>query len=73
MFTSLLIIPAAVTALAYACGYAGMMLSPMHICYVVTCEYFHTPLWRTYHYIIGPTVTTLLASLALSALYYYFP
>ena len=65
-------VAAAVTALAYACGYAGMMLSPMHICYVVTCEYFHTPLWRTYRYIIGPTAVILLTSLTLSALYYHF-
>lgn len=71
MFTSLLLIPAAVTALAYACGYAGMMLSPMHICYVVTCEYFGIPLWRSYIYIIGPTAVMLLTSLVLSALYYH--
>jgi len=40
----------------------------MHICYVVTCEYFHTPLWRTYRYIIGPTAVILLTSLTLSGL-----
>ena len=64
-------VAAAVTALAYACGYAGMMLSPMHICYVVTCEYFHTPLWRTYRYIIGPTLIITLAAITLSVLYYH--
>ncbi len=28
--------------LAYGCGYIGMMLSPVHICLVVTNEYFKT-------------------------------
>ncbi|MCX7635328.1 MAG: DUF401 family protein, partial [Syntrophales bacterium] len=36
----------AATVLAYAFGYIGMMFSPVHVCYVVTCAYFRTPLWR---------------------------
>jgi len=60
---------ASATALAYACGYAGMMLSPLHICYVVTCEYFQIPLWRTYRHIAGPTALIVLFSLALATIY----
>jgi hypothetical protein len=64
-------VAAAVTALAYASGYAGMMLSPLHICYVVTCEYFQTTLWRTYRYIIGPTVIMIFSAIVLSIVYYH--
>ncbi len=35
---------AATTILAYASGYAGMMLSPVHVCLLVTNEYFGTSL-----------------------------
>ena len=34
-------------ALAYACGYAGMLLSPVHICLIVTNEHFKTDLGRS--------------------------
>jgi len=30
--------------LAGACGFAGMMLSPLHVCMVVTAEHFRTSL-----------------------------
>jgi integral membrane protein (TIGR00529 family) len=61
---------AATTSCAYAFGYMGMILSPIHSCYVVTCEYFETPVLATYRYIAGPCVLILLASLILSGLYY---
>jgi hypothetical protein len=60
---------AATTACAYAFGYMGMMLSPIHVCYVVTCEYFKTPLLQTYQYIAGPVGVILITSLVLSKLY----
>jgi hypothetical protein len=28
--------------LAYGFGFIGMMLSPVHLCFLVTQEYFHT-------------------------------
>jgi len=63
-------VTAATTACAYAFGYMGMMLSPIHVCFVVTCEYFKTPLFENYRYLIGPIVTILTVSLILSGLYY---
>ena len=58
------------TACAYAFGYIGMMISPIHACFVVTCEYFKSPIVGTYRYIAGPCAFILLTSLMLSGLYY---
>ncbi|MCX5858176.1 MAG: DUF401 family protein [Deltaproteobacteria bacterium] len=63
-------VAAATTAFAYTFGYMGMMLSPMHACFVVTAEYFKTSIFSAYRYIIGPAFVILLASILLSALYY---
>ena len=63
-------ISAATTSCAYAFGYMGMIISPIHACFVVTCEYFETPITGTYRYIAGPCAIILLTSLILSGLYY---
>ena len=62
-------VAAATTAFAYTFGYMGMMLSPMHACFVVTAEYFKTSIFGAYRYIIGPAFVILLTSILLSALY----
>jgi hypothetical protein len=64
-----LAVAAATTAFAYTFGYMGMMLSPLHACFVVTAEYFKTPLFGVYRYIIGPALVILLTAIVLSALY----
>lgn len=61
---------AATTAFAYSFGYMGMMLSPMHACFVVTAEYFCTTVFGAYRYIIGPVIIILLTSVVLSVIYY---
>ncbi len=61
---------AATTAFAYSFGYMGMMLSPMHACFVVTAEYFCVTVFGAYRYIAGPVIMILLASVILSGLYY---
>jgi len=61
---------AATTAFAYSFGYMGMMLSPMHACFVVTAEYFCTTVFGAYRYIIGPVVIILLTAIVLSGIYY---
>jgi hypothetical protein len=63
-------ISAATTALAYGFGYMGMMISPIHACFVVTCEHFSTPMLATYRYIAGPILVILMASVIMSGLYY---
>ena len=50
-------------SLAYAFGYMGMMLSPVHVCFVVTRDYFHAGLGASYRHIIGPAALVLVLSL----------
>jgi hypothetical protein len=61
---------AAATACAYSFGYMGMMISPMHVCFVVTGEYFRCSIYGTYRYLAGPVVLMLLAALLISSFYY---
>ena len=60
----------AATVAAYACGYAGMILSPVHVCFVVTCEYFKTRLVHVYRHILGPAAIVLTGALLIAGLYY---
>jgi uncharacterized protein len=63
---------AAVTSLAYSSGYLGMMFSPLHVCFVVTCEYYSTRMAKVYRYLAGPSWVVLITALFLSAFYYKF-
>jgi integral membrane protein (TIGR00529 family) len=56
-------------ALAFGSGFAGVMLSPVHLCYVLTCEYFQADIARVYHRLLIPSALVLLA--ALIPLYVY--
>ncbi|MHB8810057.1 MAG: DUF401 family protein, partial [Desulfobulbaceae bacterium] len=47
---------ASALVLAFGMGYAGMMLSPVHLCYVLTRRYFISGLFPTYVYIIPCTL-----------------
>jgi hypothetical protein len=53
-------------ALAYACGHFGQMLSPIHLCYVVSNRYFKTPFAPVYRHLLPPVLLTAL----LTALYF---
>ncbi|MDY6851859.1 MAG: DUF401 family protein, partial [Thermodesulfobacteriota bacterium] len=55
-------------SLAYAFGYMGIMLSPVHLCFLVTKDYFSASLLKTYRYLIGPVLTVLLSVLVLFGL-----
>lgn len=56
-------------ALAFGSGFAGVMLSPVHLCYVLTCDYFQADIARVYHRLLVPSALVLLA--ALIPLYLY--
>lgn len=47
-----------VLVLAFSMGYAGMMLSPVHLCYVLTRRYFISGLFPSYVYILPCTLVT---------------
>jgi hypothetical protein len=56
--------------LAYAWGYAGMMASPVHLCLLLTRDYFRAELWRIYRrHLLPLTALTLTASTLLFMLY----
>ncbi len=53
----------ALVALAFGSGFAGVMLSPVHLCYVLTCEYFHADIAKVYHRLFLPSACVLVAVL----------
>lgn len=46
-------------ALAFSSGFAGVMLSPVHLCYVLTCEYFQADIAKVYHRLLLPSALVL--------------
>jgi integral membrane protein (TIGR00529 family) len=57
-----------VVSLSYISGFAGMILSPVHICLIVTNEHFRTRLPASLTGLLKPAAAVLLAAL----LYYFF-
>lgn len=51
--------------LAYACGFAGMMLSPVHVCFIVTNEYFKTDIIHNGIRLIRPALCIVVMGLFL--------
>jgi len=52
-------------ALAYTFGYMGMMLSPVHLCFLVTKDYFKAGLLRSYRHLILPALGVMLSAVLL--------
>lgn len=50
-------------ALAFAAGFAGVMLSPVHLCYVLTCDYFNADIARVYRRLLLPSLLVMAAAL----------
>ncbi len=48
---------------AFASGFAGVMLSPTHLCLLLTLRYFKADMAGTYRLMYGPVVLVLLAGL----------
>ena len=46
-------------ALAYTFGYMGMMLSPVHLCFLVTKDYYKANLLKCYRHLLLPTLTVM--------------
>ncbi len=57
--------------LAYAGGYAGVMLSPVHLCLVLTAEYFKADLGAVYREVVKPVSVVLGFALAAYLVFYY--
>ncbi len=48
--------------LAMVCGFAGVLLSPLHLCLVLSNEYFQTRLSSVYRYLWFPCIALILAA-----------
>ncbi|MEE4352643.1 MAG: DUF401 family protein [Desulfatiglans sp.] len=48
--------------LAYTFGYMGMMLSPVHLCFLVTKDYFGASLIKSYRHLFKPAFTIMAVS-----------
>jgi len=46
-------------ALAYTFGYMGMMLSPVHLCFLVTKDYYRADMMKSYRRLILPVLSVL--------------
>ena len=55
-------------ALATFAGFTGVMISPIHICFVLTCDYFHADLADTWRQMVLPCLSFLGSGVALFAL-----
>lgn len=54
------------TVIAYSFGFAGMMLSPVHVCHIVTAEYFKSSLNKSSLSMIIPSSVVMAGGLIIS-------
>lgn len=57
-------------ALIYTSVYMGHNISPMHLCFAVTCQYFKTRVNRLYRLFLPAALMVLAAAIALTLLFY---
>ena len=55
--------------LALFSGFTGVMASPIHICLILTCQYFECDMGKTWRKLLPPCLALLLAGFALFWLY----
>ena len=46
-------------ALAFTFGFMGMMLSPVHLCFLVTKDYYEASLIKSYRYLLLPALSVM--------------
>ena len=61
-------IPPALVAVGLVSGYAGCMLSPAHLCLVLTTTYFHADFGRVYRMVILPELALVAVAFSYLAL-----
>jgi len=61
----------AVTSLAFGSGYIGIMLSPVHLCYLMSNDYFKARLFPTYRYLLGPCAVIAGAMIIFCSIYFF--
>jgi integral membrane protein (TIGR00529 family) len=63
----------ATIVLGYACGFIGMMLSPIHVCLIVTNEYYKTGLYESLKGVVPPALFVFACAAAYSFVWSFFP
>jgi hypothetical protein len=51
--------------LATFAGFTGVMISPIHICFILTCQYFDCDLGRTWRKLVPPCIAFFLSGVGL--------
>lgn len=46
--------------IAISAGFTGVMISPIHICFVLTCNYFTADIARTWYRLVPPCLGFLM-------------
>ncbi|KUG28470.1 hypothetical protein ASZ90_001659 [hydrocarbon metagenome] len=54
--------------LAILCGYTGVLISPLHICFIFSCSYYQVDLAGAWRRLVAPCAVFLAASLLYAAL-----
>ena len=49
--------------LGLVCGFVGVLFSPLHVCLLLSNEYFETSLDRVYRHLLVPCLAMLIAAL----------
>jgi integral membrane protein (TIGR00529 family) len=57
--------PIAALVLAFSMGYAGMMLSPVHLCFLLTIDYFSASFIKVYRYLLPCVLIVMLWGIAM--------
>ena len=52
-------------ALAYVSGIIGTLYSPVHVCLVLTTDYFRTTIFKVYKFMIGPVIIHFLTGIGI--------
>jgi len=56
--------------IAYTAGYLGAMLSPVHLCLILTADYYSIPIKSVYRYSVPSAILTLIIAFILGLIMY---
>jgi len=57
-----------ISVYVYVIGFAGILLSPLHFCLILTNEYFKSSLYKVYRYLAPPGIALVVISTVLALL-----
>ncbi len=57
--------------LAYVSGISGIMLSPLHLCLILTNQYYKSSLMRVYKYLVPIVLIVFVSAIAICGLYFF--